>query len=301
MEMNISESLKLKWLLALSALLVSCGPVTTEPYAIDESEEIAQQIAEVATAVDGASIQSNGEISTMNSRMLTSCYSQSFSTCNNGVKTKAFNSCALGQARFYGNYMIRWLTQTNTNKTNCLLSNVGEKIAAGPNTQMTISTDRGYLYTIDRLGIYGHILTWNSGSGAAKQFSLTSDGFRKTIYPPEESTASYDVTSLITSAIAVSGSARASRSLNGGNLKLTNNKTGEECNLAAQAITWTEPSCSCPTAGTWSGSCVNGVTTRSLSMNLVSPSTPKKCGEVVITIDGSSTQVMLDRCYDTSL
>ncbi len=289
--------MKIRLIFVLAAFLMSCDKIVTESAPVNESIEMSQQLTDLVGSIDGLSAVSVSRSADLSVKS-TTCFSQSFSNCSAGTRAQTYNGCAIGDAVFTGVFLVKWYNTTGTPKASCILTNVGEKIGMGPQTNMFISTGRGYTNKTSKVGTLGNVLTWTAGSGGSRQFSLTSDGLRRVITDAaQDNKVVYDITSTVTSAISVNGAARTNRSISGGNLRFLNNLTNETCDFAPQSIFWADPNCSCPTAGNWVGSCNDGVNSRTINMSYVSPSNPKVCGQGVITVDGSAATVMLDNCY----
>ena len=143
--------------------------------------------------------------------------------------------------------------------------------------------------TATNTGTYGSTLTWASGSGTTRVMNYTSDGINRTLR--YNGTTLMDVDTRTTSAITVTGSARASRVLSGGSLEIINNTTSESCNFQPSGVTWSATNCNCANSGSWTGTCSSLGT---FQMTITG------CGLATIYYTQSGTSknqtISLDRC-----
>lgn len=173
----------------------------------------------------------------------------------------------MGGGTFNGTVTLTW----GGTSSNCVLQNPGDTITRVPN--FTVTGRRNATLTVSKTGANGHRLTWDSGVNASKVFKFTNDGIRRVFTGPS-GTVLFDLTTTTTSQITVTGTARTSRVMNGGTLRVTNNVSGVTCDFS-------------PSSVSWSAACSDGKT---------SVLTHTGCGTANFTLGSTSTAVTLDRC-----
>lgn len=298
------NSLKLLSIALISSgLLLACNK---EEDAVD-NQEVGQQIGDVMASVDEAG-QSSGTLASnelqfkegvrktfkrlapQDTPIFSSLFPQAFAascssapgfgSCSGFSITRDFAGCTVGQATFNGTVILTW---GGAGVTNCSLGTAGSHITRVPD--FSVSGLRNATLDVEKTGSIGQRITWDSGSGTNKAFSVTNDGVRRT-FSIAGSTL-FDYTTTITSPISVVGTTRASRVMTGGNLRVTNNNSGNVCNFVPTNVTWNNSSCNCPTSGTWAGSCSSGGTA---SVTITG------CGTADLTIGDESESISFDRC-----
>lgn len=212
----------------------------------------------------------------------TACTGFGFAGCTTGTITRTFGGCTVGEATFTGTVVLSW---TGTGAGSCTLVTANnDYLTRVPNFSVTGRRGAAVL-AVTKTGTYGQKLALASISGGGtKTFSLTSDGINRKF--TLSGTTLFNQTTTIPSAISVIGTARSSRVLSGGSLRVTNDMTAVTCDYIPSAVTWTA-SCNCPTSGTWNGSCSSGST---------SVLTMTGCGTGTYTEGSTTTTVALDRC-----
>lgn len=289
-------------MLFVSFLLGCRGKDETTDFAVETGSELAQQVSDVMSGVD-ESAGSTGSYAMMNDvsevkyfasripvnfldKVFTgskafaqSCFGFGFSTCSGSQIVRDFASCTVGQVTFTGTVTLGFSNNL------CRLDNVNDTVSRNPNYTMTHSS--GYSLSVAKVNTTGQLLTLASGTGSNKVFSLANDGVRRTLV--RDGKTLYDVTTLITSAISVTGSSRSNRILNGGTVRLQNNLTSEQCDIVPAAVTWTA-GCTCATSGVWEGTCQ-----QKGSYKL----TIKSCGTAHLEFDGVAKDITLSRCSST--
>jgi hypothetical protein len=120
----------------------------------------------------------------------------------------------------------------------------------------------------------------------SSSFLFNNDGIRRVLTSGSGSTL-FDFTTTTTSDLSISGASRNGRVLNNGTLRITNNSTGDSCDVTPVNVTW-DSTCNCASSGRWTGTC-----SEDESFNL----TINSCGEASLTIGDSSQSISFDRCY----
>lgn len=268
-------------------------------------EETAQPIGDVVASIDEVG-GSSGAIATFDGRAAeklfarrlprdgfrvgdflipsaeaTSCaLASTFSACSAHTITRTFGGCTVGGATFSGTVAFDW-THLAASDT-CDIAYSGDSVSRKPN--FSVSGRHGAVLTVSTAGTDGQVLALVSGAGMNRVFSLSSDGIRRVF--TVSGTTLYDFTSETTSDLTVTGSNRGNRVLSGGVLRVTNNSTGVTCDYVPSSVAWTS-NCNCPTTGTWTGTCSNG-----LNASLQHTG----CGAAVYTLGSTTIDLSLDRC-----
>ncbi len=211
----------------------------------------------------------------------TSCaLATTFGSCATHALTRAFGGCTVGGYAFSGTVAYNWAHGVASDT--CALTSVGDYVTRIPN--FSVSGRHGAVLTVSATGVDGQKLTYASGAGSNRVMTLESDGIRRLF--TVSGTTLFDFTSETTSAMTVTGTNRGSRVLSGGVLRVTNNSTGVTCDLVPASVAWTT-NCNCPTTGSWTGTCSNGVNTSLQHTG---------CGAAVFTLGSTTVDVSLDRC-----
>jgi hypothetical protein len=318
MNKNMKLQNRTHFLIALTTMALSlnmmssCRPVAEEAVvSFDVNTELAQQLGDVMTSIDEsagssgnyASIhheikaahqsiarfspqsepskfnrQLNLFASALPQAVAASCFGSGFSTCSAGVITRNFSQCTVGSSTFAGSVTLNFSGPT---VGTCKLSSATDTVKRNPN--FTITNSVGSI-AVSKTGTDGQVMTYTSGAGTNKVFSLTNDGIRRVITVGTE--IKHNVVTSITSAVTVTGSDRASRIMNGGSIRLQNALTFERCDIAPSAVTWSG-TCSCATSGSWSGSCE----TKGAFILAITG-----CGTANLTVGAETKAVTLSQC-----
>jgi hypothetical protein len=283
-------------LVLLVLLLLSCSKKVES----GDIEEIAQQVGDVAASIDEAG-GGNGSIA-LNERAIertfarlaygpsfyesiipdayaVTCGSSTFAGCSSNGVTRTFAGCTVGGATFNGSVTLTW----GGDSSGCVLQAIGATITRVPN--FTVTGRRNATLTVSKTGAIGQRLTWDSGANASKVFKFTNDGIRR-VFTSASGDVLFDLTTTTTSDITLTGTARTSRVMNGGTLRVTNNGSGVTCDFVPSSVSWSA-GCNCPTSGSWSATCSDGKT---------SVLTHTGCGTANFALGSTSTEVTLDRC-----
>ncbi len=265
---------------------------------VTDISEAGQQVGDVMASIDESGGTSNGSISSNEfeavKRTFTRhgvaidklgfsqiiipeaqaalCSSSSFSACSSGSRTKTLSSCTVGGATFAGSIALAF------SDSSCSMAANGATVSRTPN--FTVTGRRGGTLTVEKTGAYGQKMTKGSSS-----LTLENDGIRRSFNINGQTL--FDFTTTTTTAMTVTGTSRANRTITGGQLKITNNSTSAYCTISPNNVTYTS-SCNCATSGTWSGACSDG---DSFSLEL------SGCGSASLTIGAESESVTFDRCY----
>lgn len=197
--------------------------------------------------------------------------------CSSNQKIRVFSGCTVGTATFNGNVVLSY---SNTGVGNCTMPTAGDYITRNPS--LTVTGLRGATLTILKSGAEGQKVTRQGGTS----FLFTTDGIRR-VFTNSEGESIFDFTTTTVSGLTVTGVNRSGRVLNGGTLRILNNKTSESCDISPTNVQW-EANCNCPTSGSWTGTCAGGKT-----MTL----TYGSCGTAEFELDSNRGSVTLDRCY----
>ena len=285
-------------------LITACG--SQEEASVDISSELANQVGDFMASVDESygstgsafNVEQSMIDSQLNSELLflekisptplslqisrklipfanaASCFGQGFN-CAAGVNTRTFNSCTVGSATFTGSVAISWISSAA-----CMEVAGANTVRRNPNFSVSKGNATVSVY---KTGTNGQEITWTNPS-SPKTVTVTSDGIRRTA--TADGSTVYDVSTSTVGAMTVSGTTRVGRRITAGTLRFTNHLNGEVCDLTPSNVVWGS-SCTCATAGSWSGNCtING------AFNV----TVSSCGQGSVTYNGQSRSVTFDRC-----
>ncbi len=301
--MNHISTMKFKALvlILMAAVLAGCGAAETVQLTdADAPEEFASQLGDVMASVDEAgkgtttisqyvpsfdryNMSSPKQFASENvfklllpEAVAATCGASTFGACSSNTIVRNFNGCTIGSYVLTGTVSMSW-----SGGTNCTLNAQSQFIRMVPN--YTVAKNNMTL-TTTKSGTTGITLT----AGAANNWTYSNDGINRTLR--YNGTALLSLNTRTTSALAVTGSARTGRVLNGGTLEVVNNTSGESCTFQPNSVTW-PANCNCATSGSWVGNCSSiGSITMTFS----------GCGLATLnyTENGSAVNktVALDRC-----
>lgn len=285
----------------------ACGGAIDDSATVDSLVESGQQLGEAMVAIDDsggdttAGTYSKNEISVfekvaaryeklpyLKSDFLTqnlfskawaaNCTTSTFSACTSSRKTRNFGGCTLGStaATITGTITLAY------NNGSCSLSAPGSYVDRTPN--YTITGLRGANFSITTPST-GQRLA-NTGTSS---YTYANSGLRRRYVTSAGSTA-FDMTVSTGTDLSISqaSSSRTNRSISAGTLIITNNLNSVSCTLTPSSVTWGASNCNCPTSGSWTGSCTDS--------NTYTVSYPGSCGYANITYNGTTKQIVMDRC-----
>jgi hypothetical protein len=293
---------------ALLVILIQGCRKTDEDftYSVDTTAEAAQQVGDVAAAVDESGGQQTGAYS-MNSELesikkiyarlsgdrlsdndvaqfiipkaqANACSQTTFGGCTANKRIRDFGGCLIGTSGAINGTVT--LTFAGPDAGTCGMGTTGDNVARVP--AFTITGLRGASFSVSA-PTTGQVVT--RAAGLASTFE--NSGIRRTFTTPKGSTI-LDVTTTTGSAINVTGTTRTGRTMSGGSLIVTNNLTSEACTLVPTGVTWAG-GCNCPTSGNFDGTCTGGKTFKVTFGGT--------CGTVTVdTTDETGKIVVLDRC-----
>lgn len=295
---NVFATLFVSVLAIFTVFVVSCGSSA-------DNEEIGQQVGDVMASVDesGGSTGSLAAISPEHLRrtylrhspldvspawyeslfaseaVATTCKASStFGSCTSNVITRTFGECTVLTATFDGTVTLTF-DDAAVNGT-CQMTAQGHSVTRVPD--FTVTGRRGATLTVSKSGTIGQRITKGATAG---EFAFSNDGIRRVFTNASGSTV-FDFTTATTEAITVTGTTRASRTLDGGSLRVTDNVSNSTCDFAPNDVTW-DGTCNCAISGSWTGSCSDGNTV-SLELN--------GCGTARLTKGDVAQDVTFDRC-----
>ncbi len=284
-------------------LLLSCNK--PENYAVDTTNESAQQVGENMASLDESGGSSGG---TLTSNEIKS-YEKAFARLSNDVPTKSqtvanfvfpmahatacnaatFSTCAASKiVRDYtgcttagGGVMSgsTELTFSGSGTASCTILLANDYVDRKPNFSTTGL--RGATFAVSATSTGQR--TTRTG---ATTFTFSNAGVNRKFTTPKGNVL-IDITTSTTSAINVTGNSRNTRTMSGGAMLIINNLTAVACSLTPTGIAWTA-SCNCPTSGTWSGACTDSST--------FSVAFSATCGQTTVTQGGATSTVNMDRC-----
>lgn len=247
------------------------------------SDLMVQQVGESMVSLDEASGNTSGTI-VRSSFIEASCNGVSFGACGaiaSATAVKNFAGCTIvgGLVSLSGTVT---LTYMGSGANTCTIPGIGDSVSRVPAFTAALAGNNGS-FTASALST-GQTLT-RTGSGT---FTFSNRGIRH-VYAASGGAAVADITTTTTADITISGTTRTDRVVDGGALQVTNNITNEVCTVSPNNVVWTSGNCSCPTSGTWTGSCSTG---KALSLAFTST-----CGTVNTTYGTASKTLTIDRCH----
>lgn len=301
--------------LALSSLILflsGCGLNNTDPAnSIDTTEELGQQLGEMAATMDESGGSSNGSIASLDFKsseaaylrltespqsslaaqkiadvllpkaLAASCSEATFDACSASLtngRVKTFAACTLGAGTtMTGSVQLLF---TGSNAAGCTAPNIADTIARTP--AFVITGARGGTFEVSS-GSSGQVLT-RLGTNT---FSFINGGIRR-VFTTVTGTTLLDLTTSTSSPVTFTGSSRLNRQITGGAIEIKNNLNDETCSVTPNDVTWTSAACNCPNSGTFTGTCSSG---ESFSMSLLGT-----CGRATVTVGDVSKTITMDRC-----
>lgn len=276
-----------------------------EYYSVDSTAEAGQQVGDAMAAIDESGGNTNGSIAKIDKKAIerafarfapneistsqafmsrlfpnaeaTACNAVAFSACSSGSRVKSFSGCStFAGGEMSGNVTLNF---TGSGVGSCTIPANNDVVSRVPN--FSITGLRGATFSVTATSS-GQSLKRTGGS----TYEFTNSGIRRSFTTPKGTTL-LDITTTTGSAISVTGNSRASRTVSGGSLIVTNNLNSASCTLTPSSVSWSS-GCNCPTAGSWSGSCTDGA-----NFEVAFGST---CGEATVTKGSGSSTVVMDRC-----
>ena len=290
----------------LSFLASSCGERSTN--STTDLSLIGTQVGEIMASIDEMG-GSTGTLGSMNryfmevdrqlsrprlfpdlipeARAETCALSATFQPCTviNRTTIRNFSGCTIGSSSLRGSVTLKWAGSG----TGCSLTPPvadSSKITRTPNFTVTSSSGAILTAMLAPGAVYGHQITYKSGSGSSAVYNFNTDGVRTALVDSAGFTRA-DLTLSTVSDLVITGSARVPRVLSGGTLRVYNNLNDVSCDFSPSSVTWAG-SCSCPVSGTWNATCSNGP---GVTLTLTG------CGTATLTSSGISQNLTFDRCY----
>lgn len=281
-----------------SVFNLGCGQSNTSGKAEEEITEAVQAGVEVLANLDEGGVQSG--VSSVGLAPLDMpegprpgadlCSSVSFNACGTSAektRVKTFGGCTTT-----GGFTVTGTSTLLFSEASCLLP-------ASGNPTITRTSD------ITLTGRRGGTLKINSGThtdyrgnsiGGGQRLTRTgSNSFTFDVFgmhrvmTKSDGSAMFDISARTTSAVVGTGFVRSGRAISSGTWEVIHNLARYTATWTATGVTWTS-SCACPTAGTISA-IFSGTQTGTAAVTFSST-----CGNVALTVNGSTTTVTLDSC-----
>ena len=285
--------LRLACLTLAAALLGACGAE-----AIDDHEEVAHVAGDVMSSFDeasqGGAFASRG-LPFMRERGVlgpspwqrvaaallpeahaAGCSMVVFSTCTAGARSKTFNACSFGTATLSGS-----VTLTFSDTAACSMAEVPDSVTREAN--FTLTGRRGASLTV-------------SAPGGGQRITRTPTGFAFSVLGLNRVLTAADGTKLAElstrtlSDLSVTGSSRANRVMNGGEIEVKHALRNTTTTLTPEHLAWSS-TCNCAVSGKLTGSTTAAdakVTAFELELT--------GCGTAQLTAKGRTRALTFDRC-----
>lgn len=202
------------------------------------------------------------------------CFTETFSACANGVRTRTFDQCTLGPSTLEGS-----VTLTFSDAAGCTVNDANESVTRA--ADFTLTGPRGGTLKV-------------SAPGGGQKLTRGTDSWKYSVLGMQRVAADkngkklFDVSTKTLSDVTITGQNRANRVLNGGELEISHNLANYKVVLSPENLTWSS-ACNCPVSGK-----LNGTASGSVSGSFVVEMTG--CGTAKVTNDGETKDVTLDRC-----
>jgi hypothetical protein len=273
---------KLAWLLMVGLALSGCGRGLTD------QEEYAQSVGDAMSSLDEASGSPGGSFTLREPRPLkgggfsllteahaASCVLNSFSSCSAGAKTRTFGGCTLG----LGRTTLEGTVSLSFSQVGCTMGATSDTVTR--TADFTLTGRRGATLTVSSPG-GGQTVT-----RTATGFTYTVGGMKRVLRDSSGETLA-DIETRTLSAITLTGSTRATRVMDGGELEIKNLTRSTTLVLSPSQVTWSA-ACNCAVSGVFSGT-TSGDQEKEFTLTLTG------CGTATVESGGRSEDVTLDRC-----
>jgi hypothetical protein len=291
---------------ALPFLFLACGPAVPDVLSTTSQEvtEVGNAVTDASASVDesGGSTGNLAQLQRITERYArlapeefrtrwyakdwiasasaATCDGASFGACSGNTVVRNYGGCTILGATFTGTVYLVWGGASAA----CHPTASGDTITRVPAYQIT--GPLGGTYTVSKVGAIGQqIRLSNFNASASRTQTFQSDGIRRVIKNAAGDVIS-DSTQSTVSAITITGTSRANRSMSGGTVRVLNNLTGSSCDFSPTNIRWSA-GCNCPSSGSWAGTCDDG---RTSSITLTG------CGTGTVALGGSSEDLHFERC-----
>ncbi|MFN7685352.1 MAG: hypothetical protein ACK5QT_08075 [Oligoflexia bacterium] len=260
---------------------------------LDDQEEYAQSVGDVMSSMDESSGQTGGGFAyfriperlkprstffdvLMPDAYAASCTLQSFSACASGVRTRTFGGCTFAGGRVT---LSGTVSLTFSDTSSCTMNDTNESVTR--TADFTISGRRGSL-TVSAPGGGQTVTRTSSG------FDYSVGGMKRVLKDSDGETIA-DIETRTLSVIAVTGTTRTNRVMNGGQLEIKNLTRGTTAVLTPSNLTWSA-NCNCAVSGSLSGTTSGDESFDDFKIEITG------CGTATVSSGGASVDVEFDRC-----
>lgn len=296
-----------KWITILAAIsslaMTGCGKIQ-----LDDQDEVVKQVADTMASMDDASGDSSGTLgfvpmdagksfrnwnrslldrfSPIGTAQAAACSSTYSFTCSGGSLVRTLSCEVLGILPVSGTVTLT-MSDPSSNPVGCS----GATFSSAFNNGYSIVRQPNFTIT----GARGSIQVTSSGGGqkltkvSSGNYSWQTIGVNRKIVTAGGSTI-VDIDTYTTSNIGISGTSRANRVLNGGELAIQHNIAGYTTYLKPENVTWSRSTCTCPVSGKWTGRVEGENETDDFILEITG------CGTGKIIVEGESEDVTFDRC-----
>lgn len=279
----------IRWAVAAVLALSGCGA------GVDEVEEVGHAAADVMASLDETGAGSAFALnvapierpglgrSTLDAVLdlalpdafAAACWSERFSACSAGVRTKTFDACGLGRNKLEGRVTLTF------SDAGCSFSSAGDSVTRS--ADFTLTGRRNATLTVSSPG-GGQRVTRN-----AQGFSYAVLGMERVMKNGAGETL-FDIATKTDEDLVVTGSSRFNRVIHSGKLEIEHKLAGYTITLVPQNVTW-DGTCNCPVSGTLAGSISGGKNSGDTATIEF-----QGCGNGTVTVGGETKTVAFDRC-----
>jgi len=293
MKLNLNEKSNVSRVLFTAVVLLLC--TTACGRGLDEQEEYAQAVGDVMSSLDESSGSTGGGFSFLEMKeprslqesrfsifpeaCAASCLTTAFSSCSGGVsggvKTRTFGDCTLG----LGRTTLSGSVTLTFSQNGCTMASASDTVTR--TADFTLTGRRGGTLTVSSPGGGQRITRTSSG------LTYSVGGMKRVLRDASGDTIA-DIETRTLSDITVSGTTRASRVMDGGQLEVKNLTQGTTLVISPSAVTWSS-TCNCAVSGSFTGQS-SGDEEEDFTLTITG------CGTATVEAGGKSEDVTLDRC-----
>ncbi len=281
--MHIVNTLGLAIVVGLSTL--SCGRLGISDDELNEgTNAVAEDLGNLDQSINGFTARESEATPAKPLATRAACSDSTFSACSASARERVFSDCTLVGATWAGTIRVAF------SGANCLVDDNDDTATRTLPSGMVVTGKRGGSMTVTTAAT----TAWDGTaiSGGHKVTKTTAGynfeilGINRTITVGSFEFA--NVSRKTTSAVAVTGTSRSDRVVNGGAIVTYHNKAEFNVSWVPTNVTWAS-TCKCPVSGTLTGT-LSGSRTGTAVMTFTG------CGTATVEKSGTTEAVTLDSC-----